>query len=460
MKFSKFLLYLYKIAPIWLQNILISVYGLYTRYVLYGSKYNNYLKQFAQQNFKDIESLEKYQLKEFKKLLVYAVNNSQFYRKFYQNVNLDSLQNIEDINKLPILSKELLRKNIKDIYTVPERGNFIAKTGGTTGKPLTVVFLKEDAYKRNAFLDNFKSQHGFINLKMKTARFMGRDIIPANQKKKVFWRNNYPLKIRYYSSFYITKENLKYYVDDLNKYKPQGIDGFISSIYEVAKYIKDNKIQLSFKPIAIFPTAETVLPIHRKIINEVFSCPILNQYASNEGAPFITECKSGHLHENITTGVFEHIKTNDGIKLLVTSFNTYGTPLIRYDIGDYIVESKNSHLNSECLEPIISSIEGRSHEFLFAQDMRKINTTALSSLMQDFPNSILNAQFIQDSFQEIHIKLAIDKNAFNEKNTIQIEKSMQNLFGNEMKLRIDLVEIIEREKSGKYLLIKNGLATH
>ena len=236
-----------------------------------------------------------------------------------------------------LLDKETLRKNIKDVYSTENKPYHYSMTGGTTGKSLVVRSFDEDGQKRMAYLDWFKSMYGFTMTKDKHARFNGKDIIPLGQKSKVFWRDNRCIHQRIYSSFYTSEENLKYYVDSLNEYKPEELDGFCSTIYDVAKYMDRHNMKPLFVPKAIFPTSETVLQYHRELIEKVFGCKVRDQYASSEGAPFIVEFPDGYMHECLDTGVFEHIKTEQGTKLIVTSFTTHGTPLIRYDIGDNII---------------------------------------------------------------------------------------------------------------------------
>jgi len=99
------------------------------------------------------------------------------------------------------------------------------------------------------------------------------------------------------------------------------LDGLPSALYELARYILDEKIRLTFTPAAIFPTAETLLPHYRTAIQEAFGCPVRDQYASSEGAPFITECKCGRLHYNMDTGIIE---VDDDGEMIVTCFETHG----------------------------------------------------------------------------------------------------------------------------------------
>jgi phenylacetate-CoA ligase len=51
---------------------------------------------------------------------------------------------------LPIVTKEMLRKNIEDVITIPKKGAVADHTGGTTGKSLIVYNRVEDIQKRMA----------------------------------------------------------------------------------------------------------------------------------------------------------------------------------------------------------------------------------------------------------------------------------------------------------------------
>ncbi len=77
-----------------------------------------------------------------------------------------------------------------------------------------------------------------------------------------------------YSSFHLTEGNIPYYIESLNNFKPEAIDGFVSSIYEIAFYIKRKNVKLEFQPKVIFPTSETLTEEHRKTIEEAFNCKV------------------------------------------------------------------------------------------------------------------------------------------------------------------------------------------
>lgn len=427
--------------PIFLQNVIISIYGAKLYFERYTGKYKLYKKKYL----KRLLGISKYDLnnqeKELTEFLSKISDKNTYYKK--KGVHL---------NKYDLLTKEVLRNNINFIS---QKKGIKSNTGGTTGKSLEVFFTKDDFRKRMAYLDAFKEWHG-VNLGMKAARFSGKKLIQDNYNGKVFWRTNWIIKQRLYSTFHMSKDNLIYYVDNLNKFKPKSLDGFITNIYEIAKFIEKNKIKLEFTPIAIFPTAETVLPHHRELVERVFGCPVRDQYASSEGAPFIVECPKGKLHYCIDTGVIE-IVGNDPMKgeIAVTSFTTHGTPLIRYLIGD-VIEFSNEKCSCGCNYPIVKEIIGRNTDYLFSKERGIIHAANMSNVIKYLPNAIINIQFIQKSEDVIDINVVFDKEKYKPEYDKSILYEMNNRLGNNIKLNIFKVNEIKREKSGKYRFIINN----
>lgn len=351
---------LYENTPIFLQNILTSWNGYRKTRSRYGNIYYSFLIELEKQQFLNEHHARKYQDQELQRLLHHAIERSPFYRDFYKDVDIEKIKSVSDLKLLPVLDKEMLLQNVQSIYTVTENAAAESETTSERGNVLKLLFTKEDVQKKKAFLDFFKKQHGAINLEMKRASFSSRRIIPDNQQNKIFWRDNYFVRQRIYSSYYCTQENAAAYIEDLEKYKPDFIDGLPSAIYELAKYINRNRLILAFKPVAIFPAGEAVQPHYRKEIEEAFDCPLRDRYSTTEAAPLIMECVKGRLHYNLFSGVIE---TTDEGNMIVTSFNSYGTPLIRYDIGDR-VDLPEMDTVCECgsVHPIFEKIHARPYQ--------------------------------------------------------------------------------------------------
>lgn len=445
---------LVSLLPVQVQNKLISIYGYSLYRKRYGAVYKKWFNYYLKKDNSNYQSEIDLQNDRLIELVKFANENSKFYKELYSGINIDEFKGIKDLKKLPILKKEDLRTNISNIYTLSAKKGIKSFTGGTTGKSLEVIFTKEDFQERMAYLDAFKAKLGIDPFLTTKATFSGRDFLnDASPSNNIYWRYNEVYKQKLYSTFHIKESTLPYYIKDLDSFKPEVINGFVSAIYEVALFIKNNAIKLNFTPKAIFTTSETLLPFHRETIETAFNCKIYNQYASSEGAPFVTECSQGNLHYNIDTGVIE--TTEDG-GMLVTSFTTHGTPLIRYDIGDSI-----TFMEGQCAcrssHPLVKEIKGRKVDYLENINGNKISLSHLSDVIKGMPNSVLNVQFCQNKIDEIIILLVVDENLFTKSHEQSIIEAMKYRFGNQTNFIVEKVSNIPREKSGKYSLIKKNI---
>ena len=443
---------IYDISPIWIQNLMCTMKGVMNYRGRYGKSYQEYRKFFSEFDKLTLDDQIDFQVDRLLQFIHFAVSHSPFYAKLYETIDIDSIKTIDDLKKLPIVDKEMLRANIKDVIT--NVGNLEGHTGGTTGKSLVVKYSADDVMQRMAMLDNFKSRVGFEQNKMRRATFNGKHIVPPNQKKKVYWRYNAASKQMIYSSFHLTEENMGAYVDSLNKFKPVALDGFFTSLCDLAGYIKRHALPIKFHPIAIFPTSETLTQTGRELLENVFNCKVYDQYASSEGAPFVTECPNQMLHMELASGVFEHINDEDN-EILITSFTTHGTPLIRYRIGDKMVFPSSKKCTCGLCGPIVEEIQGRRLDFLYTPEGAKINAGNVANLLKNIPNAVIRAQFIQKQMDEITVLLEVERELYKEEYRFLLLQEFSHKFGTNMKVHVEIVDEIPREASGKFLMIKN-----
>lgn len=444
---------IYDKSPIFFQNIMTSVKGYLNIRDRYGKKYFEYRDFLKIFDTWTLEQKKIYQRDRMIKFIKFAYENNEFYHNLYKGIDLSLIKDVKDLKKLPIVDKEMLRLNIVDCTSKNCGPTHIAHTGGTTGKSLSFSVARDDLMERMAILDHFKARVGFEHLKMKRATFNGKHIVPPGQKKKIFWRYNKACKQMIFSSFHITEENLRYYVDEFNRFKPDAIDGFFTSMLDMASYIKRHNIPLSFRPVAIFPTSETLTKEGRELLEEVFQCKVYDQYASSEGAPFVTECKNQILHEELESGVFEQYEDTD--EVLVTSFTTHATPLIRYRIGDRMIFDRSGSCDCGNNSPVVRSIEGRRLDFLYTAEGAKINAGNASNLLKYLPNVVIRSQFVQKEKNSVTLLLEVDKEKFHDSHLRELREEFRHKFGDNTYLNIKCVDEIPREKSGKFRMIKN-----
>lgn len=439
---------LYNILPHTLQNIAITLYNLKASSYRYTGRYQYYLKELSKNHIYDDDS----RLELLKNFLLYVKTHS----RYYKNINFDikSFNQFEDIRKIPILTKDELRENIDSIVTVDKSKAVLAKTGGTTGASLKVYYSKEDNQRRFANVNAFRYHYGYSN-KSRVAWFSGKSLLKSSTNTTVFWRTDYLLNIRYYSTFHINDRSCPYYLNNILKYKPSFFVGFPSCMYELALYGLNNNIKRPDFIKAIFPNAETITDEIRKTIEKYFGAKVYDQYGSAEGAPHIFQYDDIYKFDP-REGFLEVLDENNQPakvgRMIVTSYHTKGTPLVRYDVGDIVeLEEKFDYKSL----PQIKKIIGRKMNFIISRETGKINAGNISNVTKNV-NGIAAFQIIQTSEDEVNIKLKKSKGY-----TIKDEKlfliNIRERIGEAMKINMEYVDDIPRDKSGKFNIIKNLL---
>ncbi|MEN6328520.1 MAG: hypothetical protein ABFD18_20215, partial [Syntrophomonas sp.] len=92
------------------------------------------------------EELYQYQLRELSKLLNHCYSNVPYYNSLFNRVGFNpiKLHDLSDIEKIPFLSKEIIRKNFEALKSTIFSDNYFisANTGGSSGLPLSFYVQK------------------------------------------------------------------------------------------------------------------------------------------------------------------------------------------------------------------------------------------------------------------------------------------------------------------------------
>lgn len=442
--------FILKYAPVFVQNIAISFYNSYLYILRHSGRYQYFRSYYAKY---DASSAQEVHLEANRRLvdfLSYVNANSAWY----------SSRKCTSLSQYPILEKSDVLLHLSEISTISEKDAVVSLTGGTTGSSMKVLYCKEDIQERFALLDHFRGRYGY-ELGKKTAWFSGKSLVTEHDLKRgICYRDDYFNNIRFFSTFHINSRNFDQYWAALESYKPDFIVGFPSSVYDLCSIALSRGLKLSHSVRVFFPTAETVLQAHRDVISSVMGCFLVDQYASSEGAPFILQCKEGALHLHPLTGVFEVVdhmqKPSREGELLVTSFTTRGTPLVRYRIGDRVRLAPDDFKCScgSCF-PVVEYIDGRTSDFVFSPENGRINLGNISNCTKDV-HGILCFQVIQAVYGEVIVKV-VASDLFDLLQEQKFVSALRERLGKSTSIKLERVDSIAREKSGKFRIVKNTL---
>ena len=211
----------------------------------------------------------------------------------------------------------------------------------------------------------------------------------------------------------------------------------------------------------IITSGETLTETHRKLIESAFNCKVFNRYGSREFGCVAHECEAHEgLHVMAESFFLEFIKYNKWVnegelgKIIITNFDNYTMPFIRYDIGDMGIP-----INKMCScgrgLPLIKSIEGRITEFIPTPSGKLVPYLYFNYFFEQYGKYIKQFQVIQENIDLIKINIIPDSK-FNLKIEEKIKQDLQNYL--EVKLEIKKVNEILLTKAGKQISIISKLS--
>lgn len=455
---------LYGRVPVWVQNLAISCYGVHLYTLRYGAIQRAHYQALLLSQWQSAQDLREFQNRAFLSLVRHAFLHVPFYRALYaeHGVRLQDILSIEDIGKLPCITKEMVRlKGTEFLSDTVRRSDLTAiSTSGTTGTPLTIYFEKSAIQQNYAFFAR-SLQWGGVSVGERSATFAGRPIIPARQVGPPFWRTNLVLKNTLFSSYHLSPGNYPFYVEKLQELQPRFIDSYPSALYVLARYIQESGMSFSAQPRAIVTSSETLRPDQRELIERVFRTRIFDQYGSAEMAAFICQCEQGRYHINPEFGIVEVLENDHPVgvgagELVCTGFLNYAFPLIRYRIGDGATVSTESCACGRHF-PVILSIDGRMDDYIVTPEGHRVGR--LDPIFKGMSSAIKETQIVQraDGNLTINVVKGTADHQAVEADLRAMLAELRKRVGETLQIRIDYMDSIPRERNGKFRAVVSEL---
>jgi len=363
----------YNNCPIFLQNWLISAYGLKLKRERYGRHYKEFLAELLKTEHLSASAMKEYQNRKLSQMAEYALR----YVPYYKETSKPVIKATGDITAdtvsdyFPVLAKDAFRNNQERFISREFNPGRLLKinTSGTTGKPLTIYTTREARQANYAFMTRFMRWAG-IQQGEASATFAGRVFIPPHQNKPPYWRRNRWNNNHLFSSFNITADTIPAYIAQLERIQPAFIDSYPSAIAAIANYILENSLRVNLKLKAIITSSETLSREQRARIEQAFSVRVFDQYGNAEMAAFACQCEHGGYHINPEYGIAELLDDAGNAvgpgemgQLVVTGFLNKAMPLIRYQIGDSAILSDEPCACGRQF-PVLKEIVGRRDDLI------------------------------------------------------------------------------------------------
>jgi len=446
---------LYFKAPVFFQNIAMSLYGLYWKKRRFGGVFKKEVELFRSRNTFSKQQWYEYQELELRKLLVHSFTNVPFYKKKYSDAgfSIKDFQNfrLKDLNKLPFLEKEELRQFGKTelLSNTRNKGDFYSSSG-STGTPTSIYYSREFHQKWSAAFEVRIREWAGVDRFTPRGMIGGRKILKRNTPP--FYRYNYFEKQTYFSAYHIGPSNINSYLKGIIDGKVEYMTGYAMSNYLLAKEFEKAGI-IPPKMKAIITSSETLTNEMRITLEKVYDCKVFDSYSGVEACGLISESNDRELLNSPDVGIIEvldekanNVKENEIGELISTGILNYDQPLIRYKIGDRISFRNVNDFNNQTQMPIIKSINGRIEDVVIGPNgniMVRFHTVFIDIY------GLIASQTIQKTISHIELKLVVDVDYNDLKSEIIMIDRLKYQLGNSIKVSFVYVNELPRTSSGK-----------
>lgn len=375
-------------------------------------------KTFIQSEIKEIDEYYKisddelYKIKEIKfiELFKSAYLKSSFYKEFYDShgISINDIVTLDDIEKLPILTKDMVRENFNRMLTVPNWRVFKTKTSGTTGSQLTLYHDLKSIRKERAYIWVNRKNYGFI---------YGEPLVSlrGQMKKKYFKKYIKVSNTLFLSPEKINKDSIIEYYKNIVKFKPKAIEGYPSTLYYLCLFLSEKNLKLKIP--YTFTSSETLLDFQRDLISDIFQTELYDYYGCTEKTIALSERKH---HDGYFENPGYSINEYKEDCVICTSLINNSFPLIRYKMNDRI-----NYETDKSGAIRILSVFGRSEDVVIDK------SGSIISRWNNFfkgTENIALAQIFQEKKGEITIKV-VPKTGFSENDKKNLLKKIDEKIG-------------------------------
>lgn len=387
------------------------------------------------------EQLAEYQFKHLRSVLEYAGTHVPYYRRAFRECGFEvgDFKQLADINGLPYLTKDILRKEDPALFLSDEAdhlGVAYLKTSGTTGVPLQFACDIESRAAKYALTYRAFHEAGY---NIGATHFVFKNCFYSNRAFAYT-----PIINRVSMHAYMnSKANCVECDKLLREHPPRHVLAHPNALLEFARSIPDARYTFR-KTRGITTLSEPLTPELRRQIEEATGSKAFDYYSNMESSLIGYEVLEGKFL------LGEHFSFNEIIPLggdplegeiVSTTFFSKAMPLIRYRNADVVklANPSNSAFRT------IREVAGRISEAIVLPDGNKVR---VFNLMHSQLENVMMYQIVQES----PVSLCVDYVKIDKSNGVDVSGMIEELrhyLGNEVNITSKSVDALQKTPAGK-----------
>ena len=262
----------------------------------------------------------------------------------------------DDLQIIPPVSKSHIQ-NEYDSFISNSFSNqdcLIRTTSGSSGKMLRVIWDQDNFWSRFSLAYRAFSMIGYSPVK-KLVYFLP---VYENAGFTFGLFRNLPLSF---------DRPLEEVIKILIKYKPHILSIYPSYAIDLGKHLTDRDIEMmGIKAISL--NSEMILAQEVSRIQDIYKCPVYEEYSSVEIGMIASMCRDRGMHifsDNVILEILDRdekpLPPGEVGEVTLTALNSFGMPFIRYRIGDFSSIREETCACGSAF-PLLNRIEGRKDD--------------------------------------------------------------------------------------------------
>jgi phenylacetate-CoA ligase len=444
----------------WRYRIFHTLFPLHHWIISYNA--TKYLEDLKQSEWLSLEDTREYQNAKLRQLISHAYYHVPYYREVMEERNIKStdIQTIEDLQKLPIINKAIVRENLHMgmlSNNHDKRHLLKVTTSGSTGEPFTIYAEKKQLEMRWAATLRSTEWTGYrfgdrqVRLWHKNLGMKPIEVL--KERLDAFFTRR-----KFIPAYEISEENIGSFLSDIMSYKPVLLDGYAESYNIIAQKLGTGTYE-GHKPKGIMSSGQTLPPQSRDRIEKAFGCRVFDKYGAREfagGLAYQCEKQRDNYHIVAECSIIEivdsegkPVKPGEMGSVVVTELNNYACPLIRYQLGDFAI-AVDPAMQCECGRglPLMGPVQGRIQATILGANNQLIPGTFFARLFADYDYAIRQFQVVQTELGKITLRL-VKANRYTDSVLEKVMEEIRKHLSDTIDVRVDFVDVIPLGKTGK-----------
>ncbi|MCZ4303786.1 AMP-binding protein [Zoogloeaceae bacterium G21618-S1] len=407
--------------------------------------------------------LEAFQLDRLRAFLSNVGAHVPYYRQVFSEAGFDpaTISRVADLQRLPFLTKPVIRANTDALRADDARGLARFNTGGSSGEPL-IFFIGDERVTHDVAAKWRATRWWDVDIGDREIVVWGSPIELGAQDRVRQFRDAL-MRTELMPAFEMSETKLDGFVARIRARRPAMLFGYPSAISHIARHAEKRSIRLDDLGVrVVFVTSERLYDDQRESIERLFGCPVANGYGGRDAGFIAHQCPSGSMHITAEDIVVEIVDASGQVlppgqsgEIVVTHLATRDFPFIRYRTGDIGVLDDTPCACGRGL-PVLKEIQGRSTDFVIALDGTVMHGLSLIYVLRDIP-AVRAFKIIQETLTLTRVQVEPGE-GFSDKDVAAIQSGLQARLGASVVIQVEQVAQVAPERSGKFRYVISKVA--